>query len=167
MVLIAAAIGLAAKRFGAKRDDADEDVQGDEPIVRALFKAVNLGLTDDLTNLVRDDCTITMNSYQVTRNNGALDHGPALLADAITDIRRTYPDVHWELYDELSGKDEDKQKIAIRYVSSVTVDGKKDEWEVSGFGVVEDGKLAEWHQVADLETYNVRRSEMGEDAVVK
>jgi hypothetical protein len=26
---------------------------------------------------------------------------------------------------------------------------KVDEWEVSGFGIVEDDKLSEWHQVAD------------------
>jgi hypothetical protein len=39
MVMIAA----AAKWFGSKRGDDDEDVQGDDPIVRAMFKAVNLG----------------------------------------------------------------------------------------------------------------------------
>lgn len=167
MVMIAAAIGLVAKKFGEKREDADDDVQGDDPIVRALFKAINLGVADDLEELVDDACTVTMNSYEVTRNDGALDHGPALWKDAIDDIRRTYPDLHWELYDELGGKDEGKQKIAIRYVSSATVDGQKDEWEVSGFGIVEDGKLTEWHQVADLETYNTRRAQMGEDAVVK
>ena len=35
---------------------------------------------------------------------------------------------------------------------------KVDEWEVSGFGIVEDGRLSEWHQVADLETCNRRRA---------
>mgnify|MGYP001812101108 FL=1 len=165
MVMIAAAIGLAAKKFGSKRDDADDDVQGDDPIVRALFKAMNLGDTDDLMDLVHDDCTITMNSYEVTRNDGKLEKGPSLWADAIADARRTYPDIHWELYDELTGKDEGKQKIAIRFVSSVTVKGKADDWEVSGFGIVEEGTLSEWHQVSDLETYKRRRTATGEDVV--
>ena len=138
MVLIAAAIGLAAKKFGSKRDDSDKDVQGDNPIVRALFKAVNLGETDDLMDLVSDDCTFTMNSYQVTRIAGALDRGPKLLADAITDSRRSLLDVHWELYDELGGKDEGEQKIAIRFVSSATIDGQKEDWEVSAFGIVKE-----------------------------
>jgi hypothetical protein len=35
---------------------------------------------------------------------------------------------------------------------------KVDEWEVSGFGIVEDDKLFERHQVAYLETYNRRRA---------
>ena len=35
---------------------------------------------------------------------------------------------------------------------------KVDEQEVSGFGIVEDDKLSEWHQVDDLETYNRRRA---------
>jgi hypothetical protein len=165
MVLIAAAIGLAAKKFGSKRDDDDEDVQGDDPIVRALFKAVNLGQVDDFMGLVNDDCTITMNSYEVTRNDGTLERGPALWKDAISDMRQTYPDIHWELYDELTGKDEGKQKIAVRFVSKVTAGGQVDEWEVSGFGIVEDDKLSEWHQVADLETYNRRRAAMGEDTL--
>jgi hypothetical protein len=80
-------------------------------------------------------------------------------------MRQTYPDIHWELYDELTGKDEGKQKIAVRFVSKVTAGGKVDEWEVSGFGIVEDDKLSEWHQVADLETYNRRRAAMGEDTL--
>lgn len=80
-------------------------------------------------------------------------------------MRANYPDIRWELYDELSGKDDDKEKIAVRLVSRVTVDGELQEFEVGGFDTVEDDKLVEWHQTADLETHNQRRRMSGEEAV--
>lgn len=165
MVMIAAAVGAAVKWFGNKRGDADDDVQGDDPIVRAMFKAVNDGEIDDLKKLIDDNCTIWVNSEQLTRNDGALTEGPDLWDDGISDIRTAHPDVHWELYDELTGKDEGKQKIAIRFVSTITDNGEKDEFEVACFGIVEDKKLTEWHQVADQDAYNRRRADTGEDAV--
>ena len=165
MVMIAAAVGAAVKWFGSTRDDADDDVQGDDPIVRALFEAVNEGKIDDLKKLIDDGCTIWVNSEQVARNDGSLDHGPDLWDDAISDLRTAHPDVRWELYDELTGKDEGEHKIAIRFVSKVTIDGTQDENEVACFGIVEDKKLTEWHQVTDMENYNQRRADTGEDAV--
>lgn len=165
MVMIAAAVGAAVKWFGSRRDDADDDVQGDDPIVRAMFKAVNDGEIDDLEKLIDDSCTIWVNSEQLARNDGALTHGPDLWNDALSDIRSAHPDVRWELYDELVGKDEGKRKIAIRLVSTITVDGEQDKFEVACFGIVEDKKLIEWHQVADQDAYNRRRVDTGEDAV--
>ena len=165
MVMIAAAVGAAVKWFGNKRNDADDNVQGDDPIVRAMFKAVNDGEIDDLKKLIDANCTIWVNSVQLARNDGALTEGPDLWDDALNDIRTAHPEVHWELYDELSGKDEGKHKLAIRLVSTITVDGQQEEFEVACFGIVEDKKLIEWHQVADQETYDRRRADTGEAAV--
>ena len=166
MVMIAAAVGAAAKWFGSKRDDAGDDAQGDDPIVKALFKAVNDGEIDGLKKLIDDSCTIWVNSEQLDRNDGELTHGPGLWGDALGDMRTAHPEVHWELYDELTGTDEGKHKIAIRFVSTATVDGAKDEFEVACFGIVEDKKLTEWHQVTDMDTYNRRRGDTGEDAII-
>ena len=164
MVMIAAVAG-AVKWFGSRRKgDEGATGQGDDPIVKALFKAVNQGDLDDFLALVDDDCRISVNSYEVTRN-GTLDRGPKLFGDALGDMRTASPDVHWELYDELSGKDDGKHKIAIRFVSTATIDGVKDELEVACWGVVEDDKLTEWHQTADQESYDLRRSWTGEDAL--
>ena len=164
MVMIAAVAG-AVKWFGSRRKgDEGATGQGDDPIVKALFKAVNQGDLDDFLALVDDDCRISVNSYEITRN-GKLDRGPKLFADALGDMRTASPDVHWELYDELTGKDEGKHKIAIRFVSTATIDGEKDELEVACWGVVEDDKLTEWHQTADQESYDRRRERTGEDAL--
>lgn len=162
MVLVAGA-AAAVKWFGSRRDDADDEVQGDDPIVQAIFRAVNKGELDDLKKLVDDDCRIYLDAYELSR--GDFDRGPDLWTDAINDLRRTYPDVRWELYDELTGKDEGKDKIAIRFVSKTKIDGKKAEFPVACFGIVEKKKLVEWHQVADVDTYSSRRVETGADAV--
>lgn len=165
MVMIAAAVGLAAKWYGSSRKDAGDDVQGDDPIVRALFRAMNDGEHDDFLALVHDECRITLNSKEVERRDGGLDRGPALWADAFEDIRTSLPDLHWELYDELVGKDDGQQKIAIRLVSTITIDGETEHLEVGAFGIVKDKKLIEWHQVTDYDTYNRRRSRSGEAAI--
>lgn len=166
MVMIAAAVGAAVKWFGSKRDDADDDVQGDDPIVRAMFKAVNEGDIDGLREYIADSCRFTVNSIDIARE-GNLTSGFDLLADGIKDTHEALPDLRWELYDELTGEDEGKHKIAIRLVSSTTIDGTLEDFEVACFGIVEDEKLVEWHQVADLDTYNERRSETGEGALSK
>jgi ketosteroid isomerase-like protein len=166
MVMIAAAVGGAVKWFGSRRgDDHDKQAgQGDDPIVRAMFKAVNDGDLDGFKEYVDSDCRLAINSLEVTRNTN-VDRGFDLWADAINDARAAFPDIHWELYDELSGKDDDRHKLAVRFVSTVTVDGEKHEFEVAGFGRVEDGKLTEWHEVADQQTYNRRREQTGEEAL--
>lgn len=164
MVMIAAAVGGLVKWFGSRRSEGDDDAAGpgDDPIVRAMFKAINHGDLDDLEACVDPNCRIGINSLEISRNDGELDRGFDLWADAIDDTRAAFPDVHWELYDELSGKDDDKRKIAVRFVSTLTVDGEQYQLEVAGFGIVEDGKLTEWHQVADQETYDRRRQQTGE-----
>ena len=171
MVMIAAGVGAAVKWFGSKRGDDDDgadgsdgDAQGDDPIVRAMFKAVNEGDLDGLKEHIGDDCRIAVNSTDVAREED-LTNGWDLWADALNDLRDAFPGAHWELYDELTGKDEGKHKIAIRFVSTITVDGQQHDMEVGGFGIVEDEKLTEWHQVADMETYNLRRQQTGEDAL--
>ena len=127
MVMIGLAVGAVAKWFGSRRGDADDEVQGDDPIVRAMFKAVNLGEYDDFLDLVHDDCRIYVNSYEIARNDNNLDHGPELWADAFTDLRDVEK-MHWELYDELTGKDEGKQKISVRIVSTWTIDGIEEDY---------------------------------------
>lgn len=164
MVMVAAAIGGLAKWFGSKREDEDAQEPGDNPIVRALFRAVNEGDLDGLRSHIDDDCRIAVNSIEITREGG-LDKGFGLWADGISDIRGAYPDVTWELFDELSGNDDGKHKLAIRLVSKITVGGELQEFEIGGFGIVNDDKLVEWHQTADLETYNERRQMSGEDSV--
>ena len=50
MVLISMAVGLVAKKFfGSRHRDADEDVQGDHPVVRAIFGAMNTGDFDGVS----------------------------------------------------------------------------------------------------------------------
>jgi len=165
MVMIAAA-GAAVKWFGSRRKgDGDATGQGDTAIVKALFKAANHGDFDDFLALVDDGCRISINSEELTRNDGKLDRGPKLFEDALGDMRAAAPDVRWELYDELSGKDDGDRKIAIRFVSSSTVDGATDELEVACWGLVKNDKLTEWHQTADQESYDRRRKRTGEDAV--
>lgn len=168
MVIILTAVGLAAKWYGSRRKDADEDVQGDDPIVRAMFKAFNDGDLDDLLTHIDADCRVTLNSWDLARSgmgDDRLERGPELWIDAIEDTRRAFPDVRWELYDELVAKDEGEQKIAIRFVSTVMLDGEEHQIEFAAFGVVKDKKVTQWHQVADMESYNLRRDRTGERAV--
>ena len=162
MVMIAA-VGAAVKWFGSKRG-GDDDSPGDNPIVKAMFKAINEGDLDGFKKYVGDDCRIAINSIDIAREE-KLTNGWDLWADAINDIRTAFPGVHWELYDELAGKDEGKHKIAVRFVSTVTVDGDEHDMEVACFGIAEDDKLTEWHQVADQTTYDRRRQQTGEDAL--
>ncbi|MGI9595465.1 MAG: nuclear transport factor 2 family protein [Acidimicrobiales bacterium] len=161
MVLISAAVGAAVKWYGSRRDDDEDDVQGDDPVVRALLRAVNRGELDDLQELVHDDCRIYLNAYELTR--GDLNRGPELWTDAINDLRSAFPDVRWKLYDELAGKDEGKHKIAVRFVSKTNIEGVVTEFPVAAFGVIEKKKLIEWHQVTDVETYNSFRTRTGEE----
>ncbi|MGI9601867.1 MAG: hypothetical protein ACR2QE_08275 [Acidimicrobiales bacterium] len=166
-MVIPLTIGVVVKWFGSRRNDSDDDVQGDHPIVRAMLKSVNTGDFGDITDLIDDECRFYINAEELARegDDNTIDRGPDLWVDAIADTREVYPKVHWELYDELSGEDEGKQKITIRFVSKGEADGETDEFEVAGFGVVEDDKLVEWRQVADMETYNRRRVFTGEDPV--
>ena len=157
MVMISIAVGAIAKKFfGKKRDDAEGDVQGDNAIVRAMFRAVNTGDDADLRERLHPELRVYVNDYPVT--DAVRDHGPLLLVEAVSELRANLPDIRWELYDELAGKDEGKQKLAVRFSSMSTIDGDEVDFSVAGFGVVEDDKLIEWRQVADLATYEVHRA---------
>ena len=156
MVMISIAVGaVAAKFFGKKRTDADEDVQGDHPIVRAMFRAINTGEDNDLRELLHPDLRLYVNDYPVVDH--VRDHGPMLVLEAFNDLRLNLPDIRWELYDELSGKDEGEQKIAIRFSSQSTLDGVEVDFSIAAFGIVRDEQLIEWRQVADLETFESHR----------
>lgn len=167
MVMVVAAFGGIAKWFGSKRGGGDDDAdgQGDDPIVKAIFKAFNTGDLDSLRDHIDKDCRVAINSIEVARDDS--DHGFDLWSKGVNQVRDTFPDVHWELYDELSGKDDDKHKIAVRLVSTVTDDGQEQQFELAAFGVVDDKKLTEWHQVADQATYDWRREQTGADPLGK
>ena len=157
MALISVAVGaIAARFFGKKRDDADEDAQGDHPIVRAMFLAVNTGEDGDLRDLLHPELRLYMNDYPVP--DPVRDHGPMLMLEEINDLRLNLPDIHWELYDELSGKDQGDDKIAFRFCSTCMMDGEQVEFSVAAFGVVQDDKLIELRQVGDLEMYEAHRA---------
>lgn len=164
MVLIAAGIGAAVKWFGSRRANDTGKQQGDNPVIRAMLGAINEGELEEFEQYVADDCRVAINSADVTREEG-LTSGWDLWVDGIVDLRSAFPGIRWELYDELSGKDDDRDKVAIRFVSTMVVDGQTRDLEVAGFGVVEDNMLTEWHQVADYDTYNLWRRETGEEAI--
>lgn len=85
-----------------------------------------------------------------------LEHGFDLWADGITDARPVDHDLRWEL----SGKD----KIAVRLVSMMTVEGENHEFEVGGIRIADDGRFVESHRTADLETCNRRQMTGGSAA---
>ena len=93
MVLVAAGIGAAIKWFGSSRRDAGDDAQGNDPIVRAMFKAVNEGDLDGFKEHVADDCRIAINSLDVAREEEITD-GWKLWEDAINDARDAFPGIH-------------------------------------------------------------------------
>lgn len=156
MVMITIAAGAVAKKFfGTGRKDSDQEVQGDHPIVRAMFQAINTGDDDALRDCLDPELRVYINDYPVTDH--VRDHGPMLLLEAMNDLRLNLPDIRWELYDELSGKDDGAEKIAIRFASKSTLGGAETDFSVAGFGVVQDGSLIEWRQVADLETFEAHR----------
>jgi ketosteroid isomerase-like protein len=158
MVLIATAVGAAFKFFGSDRDDADDDVQGDHPTVRALFRAVNTGDFTELEDVIHEDCEAYANGYRLKSDSA--DCGPELMIATLKTIREELDDYAWELYDELSGKDDGIEKLAIRFVSSATIGGEHHEVEVAGFATIDD-KLAEWREVLDMTLSNERREAAG------
>lgn len=160
MVLISMAIGFVATRFfGKDRDDADQDVQGDLPFVRAAFAAMNEGEFDALRELIDDGCRVYANGHRLQR--GSFDLGPEVIVGTIQAFRDELPDLRWELYDELAGKDDGVAKVAFRFVSSATVDGKVHQVEVAMFIILEDGKAIEWREVLDMTLANERRTAAG------
>jgi len=157
MVMISIAAGaLAKKLFGKQRSDVADGVQGDHPVVRAIFRAINVGDDDALRELLHPELRVYVNDYPVT--DPVRDHGPMLMLEAFNDLRASLPDIRWELYDELAGEDEGDEKLAIRFSSKSTIDRQEVDFSVAGFGVLKDDKLIEWRQVADIETFEAHRA---------
>jgi ketosteroid isomerase-like protein len=163
MVLIATAVGAAFKFFGSGRDDQDDDAQGDHPIVRALFGAINTGDFTGVDDVISEECEVYANGYRL--ESASADRGPDLMIETMKAFREELDDCNWKLYDELSGKDDGIEKIAIRFVSSATIDGKHHEVEVAVFARVEDDKLTEWREVLDMTLSNQRREAAGLPAI--
>ena len=158
-LLISAAI-LAIKKHGDKSDDADEDVQGKHPATRFLFRAANAGDFDDVEDTVDDDFQAYANGYAMLAEE--TDRGPKLLVDLFEYWRKAIPDKRWELYDEVSGKQEDKSElISFRFVATGTIAGAKHDIELAAFVRVIDKKMTEMRLVTDLTIFNEYRAAVG------
>ena len=81
MVMISLAAGVIAKKFfGKQRSDADDDVQGDHPIVRAIFQAINTGEDADLRDRLHPELRVYLNDYPVTDAVRAMKRDPEYVA---------------------------------------------------------------------------------------
>ena len=158
-LLISAAI-LAIKKFGNRSDDADEDVQGKHPATRLLFRAANAGDYDDVEDLVSVDFGAYANGYTMLAEE--TDRGPALLVGLFDYWRKAIPDERRQLYDEVSGKEEDKSElVSMRFVASGTIEGSEHDIEIDAFTRVVDKKLVEMRLVTDLTVFNEYRASIG------
>lgn len=158
--LLIAAAAFAIKKFGNKSDDADEDVQGKHPATRFLFRAANAGDYDDVEDAVGEDFQAYANGYAMLA--AETDRGPALLVDLFDYWRQAIPDERWELYDEVSGKQEDKSElVSLRFVAGGTIDGTVHDIEIAAFIRVVDKKITEMRLVTDLTIFNEYRAAIG------
>jgi hypothetical protein len=160
VVLVAIGGFVAARFFGPKRSDADEDAQGDHAITRALFSAANQGRLDDAESWVAAECRSYVNGYEMSM--GETEQGPALLVAVMTYYDQAFEDWFWELYDEVSQEhDRHHESVAIRFVAGGGFDDRHHEIEMAGFLSVTDGKLSELRLVADMTTFNRMRLAVG------
>ena len=151
---------LLYKAFGHKSDDADESAQGEHPVTRFVFNAMNTGDFEGVEDIVADDFRMFADGYPLLMDEA--DQGPALLETVFSNFREALPDVRWELYDEVAQKQHDKTELlALRFVSVQTLAGKPREIEIATFARVTHKKLAEWRMVADLTIFNELRSAAG------
>ena len=151
---------LIYKAFGHKSDDADEDAQGEHPVTRFMFKAMNSGEFEGVDDIAADDLRLFADGYPLLMEEA--EQGPALLEALFTNYRGALSDVRWELYDEAFQKQPDKSELlALRFVSVQTVDDQPREIEIAAFGRVEDKKLTEWRMVVDLTVFNELRVAAG------
>ena len=158
-LLISAGL-LIYKAFGHKHDDADESAQGDHPVTRFMFNAVNTGDFEGVDDIVSDDFRAFADGYPLMMDEA--DKGPVLLKAVFSNFRDALPDVHWELYDEAVQKLHDKTELlALRFVSIQTVAGEAREIEIATFARVTDKRLEEWRMVVDLTIFNELRRAAG------
>ena len=151
---------LIYKAFGHKNEDADEDAQGEHPVTRFMFKAMNSGDFEGVEDIVADDLRAFADGYPLLMEEA--EQGPALLEALFTNYREALSDVRWELYDEAFQKQPDKSELlALRFVSVQSVDDQPHEIEIAAFGRIEDKKLTEWRMVVDLTIFNELRVAAG------
>lgn len=159
-VLISIAGGLAVKFFGKKRGDADEDAQGEHPVVRFLFKAMNSGEYEGAEEFLDPSFRAFAQGYPL--GSGEVDSGPGLLVESIRYWREAVPDTRWELYDEISQKEPERTDgIAFRFVHSGTYGDEWQEFEGAAFAKVVDKKLTELRLVVDMTAFNRHRRATG------
>ena len=155
---------LAAKVLGNKADDGEDDVQGQHPITRFVFGAVNGGDFEDTDELVDDEFRAYANGYPMVVVGA--DHGPELLRTAFGYWREALPDMRWELYDEAAQKQEDKSEmLALRFVSTATIEDEARDIEMAGFARVIDRQLVELRLVLDMSVFNDYRRAAGLPAI--
>ena len=158
-LLISAAI-LAIKKHGDKSDDADDDVQGEHPATRFLFRAANAGDYEGIEDVVDDDFGAYANGYAMLSEE--TDRGPDLLVGLFDYWGQAIPDMRWELYDEVSGKQKDKSElVTFRFVATGTIAGAKHDIELAAFVRVIDKKMTEMRLVTDLTIFNEYRAAVG------
>lgn len=159
MVLIGAAIGAAFKFFGNDRNDAGDDAQGDHPIVRALFRAANSRDFSGVDDIIDADCEFFANGFSL--QGESTPSGPDFAAGTLRTVQAELDDYRWQLFDELSGRDDGVEKIAIRFVATATIDGEDDSVEIAAFATIKDDKIIEWREVLDMTLANRRRKAAG------
>jgi hypothetical protein len=151
---------LLYKAFGHKSDDADENAQGEHPVTRFMFNAMNTGDFEGVEDIAADDFKAFADGYPLLMEDA--DQGPALLETLFSNFRDALSDVRWELYDEAVQKQPDKTELlALRFVSTQTLDGESREIEIATFAKVTDKKLTEWRMVVDLTIFNELRNAAG------
>ena len=158
MVLVA--VGAAAvKFFGKDRDDAGDDVQGDDEITRFLFGAANKADYDKASDLVSEDLVMYTNGFRLGRSGD--ETGPSVLIDALSYYDDHVDDSYWQFYDEVVGSGKKDRSVAIRFVASGGFNGENKEVEFAGFLDVTDGKLSKIRFVTDLTVFNDMRQAAG------
>ena len=151
---------LLYKAFGHRHDDADENAQGEHPVTRFVFNAMNTGDFEGVEDIVADDFKMFADGYPLLMDEA--DQGPALLETLFSNFREALSDVRWELYDETVQKQKDKSELlALRLVSTQTLGGESREIEIATFARITDKKLTEWRMVVDLTIFNELRSAAG------
>lgn len=151
---------LAAKVLGKKSDDADENAQGTHPVTRFVFKVANTGDFDDIDDMLDDEFRAYANGHPIVAVGA--EHGPELMRAIFGAWREAAPDVRWELYDESAQKQKDKTEVvALRLVSTATIDGEVRETEIATFIRVKDSRMIETRLVTDLTDLNEQREAAG------
>ena len=158
------------RSFGRERADADDDVQGDRPIIEFLFGAANTEDYADAPDLVTEDFAAYVNGHKLGRGDGAASLGPELLTNILSYHHKDVEDSFWQLYDEVDGgtghdTGDGVHQIAIRFVASGTFDGDHKEIEVAGFIKIKDKKMTEMRFVTDLAAFNEIREAAGLDTI--